>query len=199
MKFLKRMALRIHLFFAVDCPAFWDSLNLGQKGCLGCLGVMLAMALLFISFIYSMIGFLYVMDILHDNQTYELLYPAGEITSIEIIRIEEDVGLYYVPLESISGLLDTHTTQILSLESDQFESCVEDLADLSASEWWNDPDPYICGSTLLITYRDGSREWICADGTFYCDLSAGESSMTRYFFQDEDFITFLQRYGYSEQ
>lgn len=135
---------------------------------------------------------------LHNNQTYEFLYPAGEIASIEIIRVEEDIGLYYVPLESISGLLDEQATEILSLESRQFDACAEDLAELSASEWWNDPNPYIRGSTLLITYRDGSREWICADGTFYCDLSSGESSMTWYYFREEEFETFLKKYGYQE-
>jgi len=199
LKILKRIVLRIHLFFAVDSPAFWDRLNLAQKGCLGCLGGILTMAVLLFSFIFHVLGVFYVIDSLHGNQVYECLYPAEEIVGIEIIRIEEDIGLYYVPLESISGLLDTHATKILSLESDQFEPCAEDLADLSASKWWNDPNPYIRGIVLLITYRDGSREWICADGTFYCNLSAGKSSMTRYFFRDEEFKTFLERYGYSER
>ena len=198
MNIFKRCWSTIHLFFAVDCPAFWDKLSKGQKGCLGCLGVILVYILCSALFICAVVLFVLLMCSINSDKRYELLHPAEEISCIEIIHIEKSVGLYSYPVDSIASIPDEHTAGIISLENSQLAECAKDLTELSASMWWNDPHPVIRDGTLLITYRDGSREWICADGTFYYDRSSDESNMTWYFFNDEEFIVFLEKYGYRE-
>ena len=192
MKLFQRIKLHLSLFFDVTIPSFWDKCSLFTKISLGCFGFIL----LHLICILCYIGFFILMSVLNNNKTYELLYPAEEITSIEIIMVDDDVGLYYFPVNEISEILDQRTIPVCNLEDTQIPACIEDLQQLSASKWWNDPTPHITDGTLLVTYQNGSREWISAHGTFYCDASSGEDSMTPYFFDNEEFDTFLISYGY---
>ncbi len=196
MKKIKQLIDRIRWSLIADFHFFWDRRSPAQKGCLGCFGMLLASIGLTALNIIVVIGFVLLMSALNSNKSYEFLYPAQNIAAVEIIYIEDDVGLYHLPLEDIEETLDSLTRRITVLETEEWDECVTALSELPASMWWNDPNPYIQDGTLLITYQDGSREWICADGTFYCDLSSGKSSMTWYYFENEQFDQFLETYGY---
>ena len=194
MNIFRRIALSIRLFFTVEIPCFWKGRSQLQKFGLGCLGLVLAQILFFA----SIFGFVFMMSFLNSNKTYEFLKPDEEIAGIRIIQVNEDVDLYGYPVDNIPGILDQVSTVQVTLEQDRIADCVEELSSLPARKWWNDPSPYIQDGTVLITYRDGSREWICAEGTFYHDKQENDASMTWYYFKNEDFEAFLEKYGYQD-
>ena len=184
MKLFQRMKLNLSLFFDVTIPSFWDKCSLFTKISLGCFGFIL----LHIIWVFCLIGFALLMTALNSNKTYELLYPAEEITCIEIIYVDDN--------NTFSEILDQSIVPVCNLEDTQIPACIEDLQQLSAKKWWNDPSPDIIEGTLRITYQNGSRECICAHGTFYYDASSGKDSTTWYYFDKEEFDAFLISYGY---
>ena len=203
MRIFKRITDRVQRFFRVDLYMFWVRHTLWidfpvLKKIWNKLSVVLTALFAGVCFIAVMIGFMYLMAFLNSNKTYEFLNPAEEITGIQVIQVDEEVGLYFHPINDIEGILDDASTVQVTLEDGQITECIEDIYALSASKWWNDPSPYIQDGTFLITYQDGSREWICARGTFYVDKSTSKAKMTWYFFSDEDFRTLLEKYGYHE-
>ena len=126
---------------------------------------------------------------------YVFLYPAEEIVSIELIQVEKDYFLYSHHTDHIPGLLDGDCAVYATLPPSEFAPFLEDFARVSCHEWFNDPNPHICGQTVRITYADGSREWICRSGTFFSDVTKPDNSMTWYYFDYEEFDSFLQPYG----
>jgi len=193
----QRLKTKLYVFFKVDLPLFMEGRSLFTKISLGCLGVVLAQIILGVLFIAAVLGFVTFMSWLNSNKTYKLLYPVEEIAAIQIVQIDDSISIYGNRLEEIPEMLDQRTTVIASLEDTQITACTQDLFALPASRWWNDPMPYIEGGTLLITYRNGSREWICARGSFYYDTVDEGPGLTWYFFSLEVFSSFLQRNGYS--
>lgn len=193
MNIFKRIATRIRFFFTVDLPIFWMDLSTGSRFCLGCLGVILANFFC----LALVICIVFFISFLNSNKTYELLYPAEDIANIQVVHIDDDVGLYFHAISDIPDILDQSTAVQVTLDPDQISDCIEDLYQLPARTWWNDPDPYIEDGTILITYNDSSREWISAYGTFYVDQSKNDASMTWYYFGEEDFGEYLEKYGYS--
>ncbi len=192
MKLLRRITGRIRSFFRVDLPMFWCNRSLFGKISLGCFGAILAKLLL----IGLVFGFAFLMTLLNRNQTYEILYPAEQINSIEILHVDTSLSLYHYSLEELPEVVRQHTVSSVLLDKSAIAACMDELHGLSASRWWNDPSPYIEGGTLLITYANGSREWICADGTFYYDAGSSDHDLTWYFFDRDEFAIFLERYGY---
>ena len=192
----QRPKTKLYVFFKVELPLFLEGRSLFTKISLGCLGVVLAQIMLGALFIAAVSGFATFMSWLNSNKTYELLHPVEEIASIQIIQIDDYISIYGNPIEEIPEMLDQRTTVIGSLEDTQITACTQDLFALPASRWWNDPSPCIAGGTLLITYRSGSREWICARGSFYYDTVDEGPGLTWYFFNREVFSDFLQKYGY---
>lgn len=192
----QRLKSKLYVFFKVELPLFFEERSLFTKISLGCLGVVLAQIMLAALFIAAVLGFATFMSWLNSNKTYELLYPVEQIKSIEIVYVDDSVLLYNHPLDEIPEIVRQKTISVISLENTAIAECTDDLFALSASRWWNDPSPAIEGGTLLITYKDGSFELICAHGTFYYEASSAEHDLTWYFFNDEEFDSFLQKYGY---
>lgn len=192
MKLLRRMEAQIRVFFRVDLPMFWHNRSLFGKISLGCFGTILAQLLL----VGLVFGFAFLMTKLNSNQTYEILYPAEQINSIEILHVDTSLSLYKYPMEEFPEIVRQHTVSSIFLDKAAIPACMDELHGLSAGRWWNDPSPYIEGGTLLITYANGSFELICANGTFYYDAGSSDYDYTWYFFDHDEFLIFLERYGY---
>lgn len=136
--------------------------------------------------------------ILHANihHSYTYLYPADRITGIQLIELQGSVDLYRYPVDTIPAMLDDLTEVQAQIGEAQIQAFLSDLSEVPCHQWVNDPCPYVEQGTVLITYADGSREWICSRGTFYQDCSEDEASMTWYWFEDDSFAQLLQSYGY---
>lgn len=184
MKLFHRTKSRVQLF--------WIRRSLLGKISLCCLCVILANLLFF----GCLVGFMILMTTINSNQRYELLYPADEVATVKIIHFYEPVYLHFSQEDHISEQLELRTVSASPLEDSLSTTCINELPLLSANQWWNDPHPIIVGGTLLITYANGSQEWICASGTFYYDTASGNYRLTNYYFDNEEFTAFLQEYGY---
>ena len=195
MNIFKSAINRFAMFFHRDLPAFFA----GQSAFIrflfiigAILGSIILLPLLFIG---AILVFISIMQALSGNKTYELLYPTEEIAYVEVIHIDEH-ALYSSSICDLPGILDAQTTWRIRLDTKEGNACIADLQQLSASTWWNDPSPSIKDGVLLIVYSDGSREWICAHGSFFQDISNNESHMTNYYFDTKDFSLLLENYGY---
>lgn len=180
---------KIHRFLRKDFPERFYSLPLGVQIPVLVLGIPAAGFVLLILFIH-------LMALSSSNETYELIRPVSDIDRLEIVCIQNDVDLYGYPTAEIPQLLDQFTGDSIVLEANIHPNFWANFRDIQCLAWWNDPCPYISQGTIRISYFDGSREWICADGTFYYDASSGKSSMTNKYFNKEEFALLLQKYGY---
>ena len=196
MNIFQKIGYEISWFFTVDIPMYFAGMSTGTKIFLLVLLILLSPAIIFLLHLAIVLIFLSVMTLFTSNLTYETLHPVEEIAVIEIVEITESVDLYSHRLDTIPALLDANTTLVIQLDASQTDACMEDLFDLSASEWWNDPTPCIRNGTMRITYRNGSREWICSDGVLYYDSTEGAAHISWYYFSDDEFLSYLLEYGY---
>ena len=180
---------KIRRFLRKDFPEWFYSLPLGVQIPVLVLGILAAGFVLLILFIHLMV-------LISSNETYKLICPVSDIVRLEIVCIQNDVDLYEYPTAEIPLLLDQSADDSIVLEADVHSDFWTDFRDVQCLAWWNDPWPNIYQGTIRISYSDGSREWICADGTFYYDASTGKSSMTNKYFNEEEFAALLEKYGY---
>lgn len=122
---------------------------------------------------------------------YEFLRPADQISTIQTARIMDDIDLYLYSIPEINTMLEDATFTISTLKPENHAAFLECFASVPHHTWVNDPIPHLRGKALLITYQDGSREWICADGTFYQDNTTLKSGMTWSYFDDSAFSGML--------
>lgn len=128
--------------------------------------------------------------------TFEFLRPADQIVRIQLIHVEERIGLYEHALEEIPIMLDDTATVVTEVDPSDHSAFLSDFASVPCHKFGNDPWPDISGGTILISYQDGSHEWIARYGTFYQDTCSGEASMTWFLFEAEAFYALLHSYGY---
>lgn len=135
--------------------------------------------------------------IFHGNthHTYEFLYPAEEIASIQFVHMQTGTDLYTHPVDDIPFLLDSRESPCAELDTENYASFLEAFSEVPCHKWVNDPCPEVSGNVILITYKNGSWEWISSDGTFYHNVSSSKSSMTWFYFDEEAFASLLSRYG----
>lgn len=135
--------------------------------------------------------------IFHGNthHTYEYLYPADQIASIQFVHMQTDTDLYQYSVDEIPSLLDDRQILCMVLDMESHDTFLSDFSEVPCHKWVNDPIPKISGRVIVITYNDGSREWISSDGTFYYDVSSSDASMTWFYFDDEAFDSLLSLYG----
>ena len=123
MSLFHRIRARIHTFFHVDIPMFWDNRSLFGKISLVCFGTILAQFLL----LGVVIGFSMLMSALNSNKTYKLQHPVEQIKSIEIVYIDDSVSLYSHPLDEIPEIVRQHTISVISLDDAAITECTNDL------------------------------------------------------------------------
>lgn len=196
MGILSRIWDRVSLFFRVDLPMWFSGLSLIRKILLLIPVVILAPFLYYLVLGLSAIPIFLFLCWINNDKTYEFLRPANEIAHVEIIQVTEDIWLYSHPLSQIPELLAQSSVPSVDLAEEQHATFWSDFREVQCNAWWNDPSPDISDGTILILYSDGSQEWICADGTFYYDAASSTSGMTNYYFDDEEFSAFLEKYGY---
>lgn len=122
---------------------------------------------------------------------YEFLRPTDQIEKIQIARIMEDLDLYQYPVSETFSMLDDATFTISTVKPEHLGTFLEDFSQVPCYQWANDPIPHLRDKALLITYQDGSVEWVCADGTFYWDNTSSEAGMTWFYFDTEAFSNML--------
>lgn len=196
MRFLGRIWDRISLFFRVDVSIWFSELPLIKKI------LLIAPAVILLPFLCSLligltaIPFILFLCWLNNDVPYEFLRPTADIACVEIICMEDPIGLYSHSIADLPGMLEEAGVPSIDLAESQCSTFFSDFEEVQCNAWWNDPTPYIEGGTILIQYTDGSQEWISAKGTFWYDAVSGKGSMTKYFFSNEDFESFLAKYGY---
>lgn len=148
--------------------------------------------------LFGVPGLMLGLILYHGNahHPYDFLQQADQISEIRLIDMAQDFELYQYATDEISGILDAAGSDENELSPADHSAFLSDFASVPRHEWVNDPCPFIRGRTILISYLDGSREWICADGTFYQDLQSGKTSMTRFYFDAEAFAALLRNYDF---
>ncbi len=192
----QRLKAKLYLFFHADLPMFLEGRSLFTKVSFGCLGVILAKLMLLALAFAFIIGFAWIMSLLNSNKTYPLLHPAEEIAGISIVQFSEEVSRFRSSKGEVPGTLLQSTIATIPVGENRIAECIEALEDLPASRWWNDPVDKIDQVALLISYQDGSMEWISHSGCYQYTPGADDSHWTWYFFDQDVFYDFLQQFGY---
>lgn len=195
---LQRLKVKLYLFFKADLPLFFEGRSLFTKISLGCLGVVVAQLMMAALFMGAVLAFAWVMSFLSGNKTYPIMHPAEEIATISIVEFSEEVSRRQDGWDQVPAILLRNTTATTPVPDDRIQECVQALLDLPASRWWNDPSQYMDQVALLITYRNGSMEWISADGTYQYDPVGKNPGWSMYHFSREGFLQFLRQFGYEE-
>jgi hypothetical protein len=196
MKGFRRFKAKLYLFFKADLPMFFEGRSLFTKICLCLLAAGLAQLLLIAVGCGVMLGFYWVMSLIVQDKPHELMLPAEEIVSIQVIYVNKDVGQGDYPLDEIPSVLDSYTVVLHTLDPSEVTACLEDLSAMPASRLWHPARPHVWKGTLRITYASGSVEWICEHGAFSYDASKADGDLGPYYFDTEVFAPFLEKYGY---
>lgn len=192
----QRLKVKLHMFFCADLPLFFEGRSRFTKMSFGCLGVILAPILLVVLLIAHIFVFSWVMSLFNSNKTYPLLHPAEEIASVSIVQFSEGALDRRHTTKEVPAILIQSTVATTPVDADRISECTEALLDLPASRWWNDPSPSMDRVALLISYKDGSMEWISWMGTYQYTPGGEDSRWTWYYFDREEFYGFLQQFGY---
>ena len=193
---MQRLKAKLYLFFRADLPLFFEGRSRFTKISFGCLGIILAQILLVVLLIAHIFVFSWVMSLFNSNKTYPLLHPGEEIASISIVQFSQEVFSRDYTTEEVPAILIQSTTATIPVSTDKISECTEALLDLPASRWWNDPTPAMDQVAILISYKDGSMEWISWMGTYQYTPGGKDTGWTWYHFGREDFCGFLQAFGY---
>ena len=129
------------------------------------------------------------------DDPYEFLYPVSQVSQIQLVHISEEFYLYQYSVDEIPTMLEQAETLCVTVEQADFSPFLAEFSHIPCRGWFNDPNPCIEGRTIMITYANGSRDWVCASGTFYCDVPAGDNSMTWRYFDRDTFSSFLTDWG----
>lgn len=192
---IKEIKHRLWIFFHVDLPCYWHERSLLGKICIGIVIAVLVQLLI----IGVGIGIFLLTSAANNSVSYPTMHPIDEVVSVSIVHIDKELYLYDFSSEEAQDLIDQHSTVVMQLNKEKITTCMKDLSTLSAKKIGNDPPPlFLAGGTLLITYQDGSQEWLCAKGTFCYNSTSGEQGMSLYYFNAEEFINFLTAYGYMQ-
>lgn len=130
------------------------------------------------------------------NPPYRCQFPSDQITRIDLVDVQEPVDLYSYDSKVIPDIILNASTVCVELDRESIQGFLKDFSGIQYGIWENDPCPHIQDGTILITYADGSLEWICARGTFYQNHSTGKAGMTWYYFDENSFTQLLQTYGF---
>ena len=196
MKGFRRFKTKLYIFFKVDLPLFLEGRSLFTKISLFLLAAVLSQLLIIAVGCAAILGFCWVMSLVVQDEPYELMLPAEEIVSIEVIHVSKDVGQGDYPLDEIPSVLDDYTIVLHTLEPSEITACLEDLSAMPASRLWHPARPYVWKGALRITYANGSVEWISEHGAFSYDASKDDVDLGPYYFDKEVFAPFLEKYGY---
>lgn len=126
---------------------------------------------------------------------YGFQFPEDQITQIHLIQSEQDFELYCYDMGEVPALLEDSEIPVREVEPVQFEAFLDGFSQVSCYKWANDPNPWIGEEIILITYADGSREWICWQGSFFENRTTQRQSMNWYYFNPEEFTAFWNSFA----
>lgn len=128
------------------------------------------------------------------DRSYELLQPADQIAQIRLVHVPEDIDLYQYPTDQITQMLDERHEVCVELEPADYEAFLRDFSDVPCHKWYNDPMGRIYEGTILIDYKDGSREWISWFGSFFHDSRKDSGRISWSYFDKDAFSDLLTAY-----
>lgn len=119
------------------------------------------------------------------HKEYSLYQSYDEIESVAIVYIPETCFL-------AGGDLNRIETQVV-VASEKWITFFEDFHEVSCSTYFNEPAYYLSGNAIMIYYKDGFSEIIATQSACYIH-NDGSMEFPWYFFDDEEFNSFIQSY-----
>ncbi len=136
----------------------------------------------------SLLSLIFIFHACQAKSVYIFYESLDNIVSIKIVDIENNAEfLQYVGDFSI----------IEELGVDRWDSFLSDFKQVPCYEYWNDPQQYICGKSIMVTYSDDTVEVISSvsSAVFPKDkLQDSPGSFNRYYFDKDLFYSLISKY-----